>query len=224
MADFPEVDLSWLPSSPPLTIFLVFDVNGLLCDSDSGASGKIRWRENLNGFLRYCFAQFEVVFWSACGGKKLERYKKELQELTKVILRSDRLFGQDLCECSQHRDPLNPEKPIFLKPLSKFFAQCPDANASNTVLIDDSPDKSCMNDPRNAIHPFTYRSSDPNAPPGLMAMKRWLINLRGWTGDVREYVERNRPAWSYPPVTADRVRLLLEGSKAPQQTAAVMTL
>ena len=165
IADFPRVDSLAEPTLSPgtwPTFFLVLDMNGLLCDSDSGGAGDIRWRNNLRSFLNFCFAQFEVVFWSACGKKKLARYKNGLQDITRVIRRSDRIFGQEMCVVSKYRDPSNPDKPIFLKPLAMLFKNCPEANESNTLLIDDSPDKSCMNDPRNSIHPFTYRSGEPN--------------------------------------------------------------
>jgi hypothetical protein len=171
----------------------------------------------LRSFLNFCFAQFEVVFWSACGKKKLARYKNGLQDITRVIMRSDRIFGQEMCVVSKYRDPSNPDKPIFLKPLAMLFKNCPEANESNTLLIDDSPDKSCMNDPRNSIHPFTYRSGEPeSSPPGLVALRDWLLKLREWSQDIREFVEMNRPPWSTPPVATnpERLTLLLEGLPA----------
>ena len=70
---------------------------------------------------------------------------------------SDRLLSQEECTVSKYRDPKNPQKPFFFKDLIVFYRRVPLANDTNTLLIDDSPLKSLLNDQYNVVFPPTFR-------------------------------------------------------------------
>ena len=69
---------------------------------------------------------------------------------------SNRLLSQEECTVSKYRDPKNPRKPYFFKDLTVFYRRVPLANVTNTLLIDDSPLKSVLNDQYNVVFPPTF--------------------------------------------------------------------
>jgi hypothetical protein len=55
----------------PVRYYIVLDVNGLLCNAESGVKGQIKWRPAMPDFLASCIHHFFVVFWSSCRNKKM---------------------------------------------------------------------------------------------------------------------------------------------------------
>ena len=105
---------------------------------------------------------------------------------------SDRLLSQEDCTVSKYRDPKNSQKPFFFKDLSIFYRRVPLANDSNTLLIDDSPLKSLLNDQYNVVFPPTFRDSDGQADDFLVCrLLPYLDRLRMSRLQVPDFVQRN---------------------------------
>ena len=144
------------PSSPPtlppeVRYYLLLDLNDTLCDSvrvpcaSKNEQNVVVFREGVENFLKYCWQHFEVYFWSCCQ-KKMVKIMSRVEAKTRHFVPSNRLFSQEECIVSKYRDSKNSQKPFFFKDLFIFYHRVPLANDSNTLLIDDSPLKSLLND------------------------------------------------------------------------------
>ena len=195
---------------------LVLDVNGVLCDVDGPLLNmQLRWRPNLRSFLQFCHNNFIVIYWSACRMSKLEYLVAELSKLSGVYIDKKQCMSQTECLVSKYRDKDKPHKPIFLKPLSKVYEAFPGANVTNTLIIDDSPDKNALNHPDNSIHPLSFKTFTSIVDRHtLLNLKGWLEGLLASNENVQGYVLRNRPADGSPSIHGDHYRLnvLLSGA------------
>jgi len=75
---------------------------------------------------------------------------------THISLDFSRVLGQESCQKNDHFLPTNPEKPVYLY---VFFSRFPNTHARNTLLIDDAPYKSLLNDSCNAIFLESFEGS-----------------------------------------------------------------
>ena len=178
------------PSSPPtlpleVRYYLLLDLNDTLCDRvRAPCASKIEqnvvvFLEGVEDFLRYCWQHFEVYFWSCCQKKKMVKIMSKVEAETGRFVPSDRLLSHEECTVSKYRDPKNSQKPFFFKDLSIFYRRVPLANNNNTLLIDDSPLNSLLNDQYNAVFLPTFRDNDGQADDFLVCrLLPYLDRLR----------------------------------------------
>ena len=71
------------------------------------------------------------------------------------------VWGQEDCYIHGLRKVYRPDKPLveaMFKPLLRVWNQCKSiCNKRNTLLIDDSPFKGCINPPNNCIYPPSFQ-------------------------------------------------------------------
>ncbi|XP_023001681.1 uncharacterized protein LOC111495745 isoform X1 [Cucurbita maxima] len=193
----------------PKKKLLILDVNGLLVDfvpyfpdgytPDIVISSKAVFKRPFcDDFLQFCFERFEVGIWSS-------RTWKNLNTLVKFIMRDSRhklLFCWDQSHCTTTRFTTieNDRKPLVLKELKKIWESLEpnlpwkkgEYNASNTLLLDDTPYKALRNPANTAVFPPTYRykdSDDTSLGPG--GDLRTYLEGVSTAEDVQKYVELN---------------------------------
>ncbi|XP_022921951.1 uncharacterized protein LOC111430057 isoform X1 [Cucurbita moschata] len=188
---------------------LILDVNGLLVDfvpycprgytPDFVISRKAVFKRPFcDDFLSFCFERFEVGIWSS-------RTRKNLSMLVKSLMRDSRhklLFCWDQSHCTATRFNTieNDRKPLVLKELKKIWENLGpnlpwkkgEFDASNTLLLDDSPYKALRNPANTAIFPTTYQykdRDDTSLGPGG-DLRTYLEGL-STAENVKKYVEQN---------------------------------
>jgi hypothetical protein len=188
-ASFPALS----PPTMPMMYHIVIDVNGFLCNAESGSKGHINWRLGMLDFLYFCIHYFFVVFWSSCGNKKMLRYMDEIQKRASLNIPSHNILWQEHCYQAKGVDDVNPQKPVLKKPLGRLFERFPHVTVENMLLIDDSPMKNALNYPDQAIHLPPYVDDNTGIGFSLEELEEWLGGLRDSHKPVQEYVSRNRP-------------------------------
>ncbi|MCO5590705.1 hypothetical protein L7F22_044680 [Adiantum nelumboides] len=149
-------------------LYVIFDLNGVLIkrwDVNPSLPGVsklnkrwIQFRPGCIEFLCKAFSKFKVGIWSTMTHKNVTGVCNLLEQEAHQSLPFFMLWSKD--SCYQQRGVCRPNKPRVLadfKPLShvwRFFE--PYLGFHNTVLIDDSPYKACMNNPYSCIFPDTY--------------------------------------------------------------------
>ena len=118
------------------------------------------------------------------------------------------VWGQEDCYIHNLRKVYRPDKPnveAMFKPLLRVWYQCRDlCNRKNTLLIDDSPFKGCINPKDNCLYPESFQGrSDYVLCNELLP---YLLNLNN-TDDIRSIISLNR--LGKPPITEGH-RLLVE--------------
>lgn len=125
-------------------------------------------RTDLEEFLDYLIEHYNLALWSSAKKKTVKRlihlmFPQRIQE--RLIF----VWGQEKCErlTLQEKDTAGDNsdgggdhmeakddgpKVIFMKHLSKVWNEFPLWNSSNTLLVDDSPEK-CVTNKGNSIHP-----------------------------------------------------------------------
>jgi hypothetical protein len=179
--DFPDSEATSQALSPPtmpMRYHIVLDVNGLLCNAESGAKGQIKWRPAMPDFLTSCIHHFFVVFWSSCGNKKMQRYMDEIKKRSNLNIPTHNILWQEHCYRAKGIDDVNPRKLVLMKPLDRVFERFPHATVENMLLIDDSPTKNELNHPDQAIHPPLYVDDNTGIGFGLQELEEWLAGLR----------------------------------------------
>eukprot|EP00250_Pteridium_aquilinum_P014183 c21830_g1_i1 orf=173-2959(+) len=148
-------------------LYIILDLNGLLIK---------RWGENpslpgvckLNKkwvqvrpgcieFLQKAFSFFRVGIWSTMTQKNTRGVCKLLEQQAHQSLPFFMLWSKD--SCYQLRGVQRPDKAHVIadfKPLSHVWGYFRDLGFHNTVLVDDSPYKACMNNPYNCIFPDAF--------------------------------------------------------------------
>ncbi|CAL1411770.1 unnamed protein product [Linum trigynum] len=192
----PKIPMKGPPNAGAAKKLLILDVNGLLADiiphSQRPTSRKpdfhlrqksVYRRPYCVDFLNFCFKYFEVGVWSS-------RKRVNLDEVVKFLFGSskrDLLFCWDRSFCTIVGVATidNPEKPLVLKELQRLWGdwkKCPWRrgyfDASNTLLLDDSPYKALRNPVHTAIFPHSYKCTDDED------------SALGPEGDIRRYLER----------------------------------
>ena len=127
------------------------------------------------------------------------------------------ILGQNECANIEIGDgqfvfSFNEIKLIFLKIMPQELfkgssALSPFTN-DNTILIDDSPEKSVCNESGNAIFLESWSRNEPESNYLLDTLAPWLtrLNAQCMPGFLREYIDRNRIGC--PPLAADDPLLL----------------
>ena len=144
---------------------IMLDLNGILIDRKYGKELKANnkcskvgnflvWkRPFLDEFIDFLFEHYDVAIWSSV---KLWN----IQQLVAFIFGDKErklklIWSQDQCEAVENPN-INSKKPLFLKNLSYLWEMFPQYDQTNTLLIDDSDDKSKNNDPQNHYNPGTW--------------------------------------------------------------------
>lgn len=108
-------------------------------------------RTDISAFLEYLHEHFTLAVWSSAKRKTVRTLVRMLfpSKIEKELLF---LWGQDKCNVEKDEGNKNLSERVFMKPLSKVWHNFPLWNISNTLIMDDSPDK-CEEFKDNAIHP-----------------------------------------------------------------------
>lgn len=202
---------------------IVLDINGILCEtahspaSSRGSGNRAEFSATVPAYIgpksvytrpgvREFLADIKtflntVVIWSSMK-------KSNSEEIVKYLFRDlyspDLILGQDSCDKIQTSrntflmDQHNSEKMIFLKTLSSSLFnrrhELVDFNSDNTLLIDDSPEKSVCNHTGNAIFLHPWRRVVSNDTFLSQELVPWLrrLNFECPVGQLKEYVNSNR--------------------------------
>ncbi|KAL3813475.1 hypothetical protein ACJIZ3_014743 [Penstemon smallii] len=174
-------DLGQFPRTAVMTSYrrklLVLDVNGLLanivmpapkdCRGDTHILGRaIFKRPFCDDFLKFCFQNFDVGIWSS-------RSKRIIDLVVNYLLgdlKERLLFCWDMFHSTQtgFKTLENSHKPLVCKELRNIWENDDpnlpwkkgDYDASNTLLLDDSPYKALLNPLHTAIFPNSYNYKD----------------------------------------------------------------
>lgn len=141
---------------------IILDLNGILChrirdkDGEIGnpyrdsianiAMTPIISRPALPEFLKMLDDHFCLAVWTSA---KAKTANKLLKVLFPDTIREKLLFVWSQSQCKSIRT--NSNNTLFQKPLQSVFQKYPLWNESNTILVDDSPEKSV--DRCNTLHP-----------------------------------------------------------------------
>ncbi len=203
---------------------LVLDLNGILCQCvDKSQLPKNAWvnpvdwhafssavptllgpkhvytRPRLADFLAVVAEVADrVVVWSSMKRSTVELIAGFLFEGVKQPFE---IMGQEFCTKVQispgrYLKDLSGTKEIFFKDLSKrvFSIGAASFHNDNTLLIDDSPEKSVCNETGNAIFLESWSRSQRRDDVLMGTLAPWLRQLHSSCapGQLRQYVERNR--------------------------------
>lgn len=117
--------------------------------------------------------------------KALDYISKEMRDKCLFVMH------QADCTFTGLKNPTKTTQPLFLKELQRVWSRFPNGefNASNTLLIDDTPYKALRNPPYTAIfpHAYEYNEADTFLQGPLV---EYLTQLRDAV-DVREFVRTN---------------------------------
>jgi hypothetical protein len=149
---------------------LILDVNGILCHrirypdpnpdvpfrsaAKSVAGTRIILRPRISEFLEFLCEHFCLAVWTSAKAKTA-------RSLLKVIvppgIRNKLLFvwAQKHCQRQSATDDgeADDRNTVFVKSLDKVYNRFPIWNSSNTLLMDDSPEKCPEKDTLNTLHP-----------------------------------------------------------------------
>ncbi|KAL5544641.1 hypothetical protein UlMin_008425 [Ulmus minor] len=188
---------------------LVLDVNGLLADFVDFGSCRARpdiiisnkavfKRPCCDDFLQFCFNTFNVGIWTS-------RMKENMDKVVNFLFgdSSEKLlfcWHRSQCTYTGFNTLEKSTKPLVLKELKKLWENLEpglpwekgEYDATNTLLLDDSPYKSLRNPEYTALFPYSYRHSDKNdrslGPGG--ALRTYLEGL-AMADNVQNYVKEN---------------------------------
>ena len=111
------------------------------------------------------------------------------------------VWGQEDCYIHNLRKVYRPDKPnveAMFKPLLRVWYQCKTlCNTKNTLLIDDSPFKGCINPADNCLYPESFQGQ-PADHLLCNDLLPYLLNLNN-TDDIRSVISLNRLGQS--PIT-----------------------
>ncbi|XP_038724032.1 uncharacterized protein LOC120015610 isoform X2 [Tripterygium wilfordii] len=150
---------------------LVLDVNGILADIVSHSSKKnyikivgqkmVFMRPSCAEFLKFCFATFEIGVWSS---RKWHNLSSVIDALFDKKSKGKLLFIFDQTHCTDNglKTLKNEDKPLFLKEIKVVWNAFEEYNATNTLLVDDSPYKALKNPAHTSIFPKSYNHMDAN--------------------------------------------------------------
>lgn len=190
-------------AAPAAKKLLVLDVNGLLVATYHHKHGKlpagphhaklgnfyVYMRPSCEEFLKFCFENFVVGIWSSAREHNVNLFVDFIFKDLKPALAFS--WHQQHCTTTKVKHPDNEHKPIFLKELSKLWANLDPEQfgPSNSLLVDDSPYKALKNPPNTAIFPRSY-TADEADDNFLGVLQKYLEGLRD-SLDVQKYVSEN---------------------------------
>ena len=145
--------------------------------------------EFLDNLCRY----FHVGIWSTMLHKNVCTHLNALQHHARRIYPFFMVYGQDDCYKHGLRKVYRPDKPqveAMFKPLLRVWNQYKSiCNRKNTLLVDDSPFKGCINPSDNCIYPDCF-----DGHPDSMLLDEllpYLLKLNQ-IEDVRSFTSLNR--------------------------------
>ncbi|XP_065868792.1 uncharacterized protein [Euphorbia lathyris] len=156
--------------------------------------------------MKFCFDHFTVAIWSSKMRKNIEKILPKIRRSLPDEVQMLFVWGQENCVLTRVRLGSNEQKFVMLKNLEKVWNAYPQFNASNTVLIDDTPYKSLMNSANNFIFPTTFDSSNrwDNYPDPNGGFVNYLERLSS-AHDVAEFIEMER--FGQDPIRQDDWRM-----------------
>ncbi|CAA0822829.1 Haloacid dehalogenase-like hydrolase (HAD) superfamily protein [Striga hermonthica] len=172
---------------------LILDLNGVLLAPGGSNRPPYKFRPHCFQFLELCLSKFFVAIWSSKMSKHVDPVLKEMSKKMGKQLPEELKFvwGQDKCEMTSSFLKDNPQKPVMFKKLEKVWREFESYDTTNTVLVDDSPYKSILNPPHNAIFPKTY---DGSVHDNYLDLKGEFVNYLTKLADVddaQSYIRQN---------------------------------
>ena len=184
---------------------IILDLNGvLLTKEDHKISNssclriqhdryKLVIRPNCFDFLEDLCRHFHVGIWSTMLHKNVCSHVNAIQRYAKRTYPFFMIWGQEDCYIHGLRKVYRPDKPqveAMFKPLLRVWNQFKSiCNRKNTLLIDDSAFKGCINPASNCIYPNSFQGQ-----PDCMLYDEllpYLLKLNE-TDDVRSFTTLNR--------------------------------
>jgi hypothetical protein len=150
---------------------LILDVNGILCHrirypdpnpnvkfrsaAKSVAGTRIVLRPCISEFLEFLSEHFCLAVWTSAKAKTAQSL---LDVIVPPRIRNKLLFVWAQKHCQRGQSATNDGKAgdrntVFVKSLDKVYNRFPIWNSSNTILLDDSPEKCPAKDALNTLHP-----------------------------------------------------------------------
>lgn len=136
---------------------IIFDLNGVLIDrqynKDRSYKPKIKGSSQIGHFLAWrrplldrllntVFEEYDVALWSSVSTWNIEQFGKYAFGSHWKKLKF--VFNQEHCEAVPG---ITKKRPLFLKNLSEVWRKFPEYTKQNTLLVDDSAEKSRNNPP-----------------------------------------------------------------------------
>ena len=184
---------------------IILDLNGLLLtrEDPKGSSSncvhicldryKVVIRPGCLEFLEDLCRQFHVGIWSTMLHRNVCSHVNALQQYAKRSYPFFMVWGQEDCYIHGLRKVYRPDKPqveAMFKPLLRVWNQFKTSfNRKNTILLDDSPFKGCINPPSNCIYPYSFQGHADNMLHDELLP--YLLKLNQ-TNDIRSFISLNR--------------------------------
>lgn len=142
-------------------------------------------------FIKMASIIFRLAVWTSGSSKRCMRMVNALFQYTNTY--SPLLFSWFNDKCLESDEYNDIHKRILLKNLSQVWDVFPDYNVTNTVIVDDSPEKCACNPAHTAIHPIPYMCRDESDTELLPEGPLWaLVKGLGQTEDnVQGYLSCN---------------------------------
>lgn len=179
---------------------LILDLNGTLL-SRTNRRGGMYVRPHMDSFLDYIFTHFRVMVWSSAQKASVKQMMKffTVQQTSKMVLTWDRShFGLSKKDFNNKTATIKDLKKVWQTKGLHFF------DASNTVILDDSPSK-CVLQPFNSIHLPTFDHRDPkfleHGDQVLLSVMEYLERIERQT-NIPNFVRKVPFAWT-PPLEAN---------------------
>ena len=184
-----------------MEIYIILDLNGVLIkrwDKNPLLPGIFRktkkWIQLRPGcieFLEKAFSFFQVGIWSTMTTINVQSICALIEQEAHKSLPFFMIWGQD--SCYQHSGLHRPDKAHVaadFKPMSLVWKKFPHLGSHNTILVDDSPYKACMNNPHNCIFPDAF---DGCMEDTFLTDVLWpyLESMR-MSYDIQSFISNNR--------------------------------
>ena len=184
---------------------IILNLNGVLLtkeDKKSSSSSclciqhdhyKLVIRQGCFEFLNDLCRHFHVGIWSTMLHKNVCTHLNALQHCAKRTYPFFMVYGQEDCYIHGLRKVYRPDKPqveAMFKPLLRVWNQYKSiCNRKNTLLVDDSPFKGCINPSNNCIYPEKFEGH----PDSMIydELLPYLLKLNE-SEDVRSFTSLNR--------------------------------
>lgn len=136
---------------------IIFDLNKvLLYRTPHRKSYKVR--PFAQDFIHMASLLYRMAVWTSGSIKRCSRMVNALFQNTNKY--SPLLFAWYNSDCEESGEKCGKYYQVLLKNLSQVWTSFPDYNVTNTVIVDDSPEKCAGNPQHTAIHPSPYLSRD----------------------------------------------------------------